>query len=106
MYYFQFVIFLAFLIAHIYIVQMNKNAVEKRRAFRLWLAVFGAFMVLYFSWTITDKIWLVVVIPILAMVLFGWLKFTKFCNWCGQMVRTNLPFLVNNRCPRCGEPLS
>ena len=100
------VIFVVFLISNAYILRMNRKATTKRKAFRWWLAVFAVFMVLYLSITINDKILLVVVLPVLAVVIFGWLRFTKFCGWCGRMIQTNLPFRNGNACPRCGSEIS
>jgi hypothetical protein len=99
-------IFLVFLISNFYILRMNRKATTKRKAFHWWMAVFAIFMVLYCSITITDKILLVVVLPVLAAVVFGWLRFTKFCDWCGRMIQTNLPFRKGNACPRCGSEIS
>jgi len=97
---------LLFLLSNIYIVQMNKKASVKRRAFRWWIIAFAFVATVYLSVTVSDKILLFVVLPVLAGVLLGWLKFTKFCDWCGRMVKTNLPFREGNRCPRCGSTIS
>ena len=98
--------FFVFLISNFYILRMNRKATDKRKAFRWWLVIFAAFLAVYFSITIADKIFLVVVLPVLAGVVYGWLKFTKFCDWCGRMVHTNLPFRDKNHCPRCGSTIS
>jgi uncharacterized membrane protein len=100
------IIFFGFLISNAYILYSNRNGRAKRKAFRWLLTGFIAFMALYFSITLHDKIFLVVVLPVLAFVLFGLLRFTKFCDWCGRMVRTNMPFRPVNRCPRCGSNIS
>ena len=100
------VIFLVFLISNFYILHMNRKAAIKRKAFRWWMIVFAAFMVVYFLITIPDKILLIVVLPVLAVVVFGLLRFTKFCDWCGRMIQTNLPFRTGNQCPRCGSTFS
>ena len=100
------VIFLAFLISNAYILRMNREAAIKRKAFRWWMAGFAVFMVVSLSISIPDKILLVVVLPVLALVIFGWLRFTKFCDGCGRMIQTNLPFRKGNACPRCGSEIS
>ncbi len=100
------IIFLGFLIANAYILYSNRNGRAKRKAFRWLLTGFVIFLGVYFSITISDKIFLVVVLPVLAFVLFGTLRFTKFCDWCGRMVKTNLPFRTGNHCPRCGSDIS
>ena len=103
--YFVSITFLLFLLSNIYILYMNKKASSKRRAFRWWMIVFAAFSIVYLLFTVSDKVLLLVLVPVLAAVLFGWLKFTKFCDWCGRMIKTNLPF-GGNRCPRCGSTIS
>ena len=100
------VMFLGFLISNAYILRMNRKAAIKRKAFRWWMAGFAIFMVVSLSISIPDKIFLVVLLPVLALVIFGWLRFTKFCDWCGRMVQTNLPFRTGNACPQCGSEIS
>ena len=104
--YFVNIIFVLFLLSNIYILRMNRKAAVKRKAFRWWLTIFAAFMVAYFLVALPDKILLVVVLPVLAGIVFGSLKFTKFCDWCGRLVQTNLPFRDGNSCPRCGSTVS
>lgn len=98
--------FLLFLLSNLYILHMNKKAAIKRKAFRWWSIIFASFYFVYLSIAISDKVLLLVVLPVLAAVVFGWLRFTKFCDWCGRMVKTNLPFGERNRCPRCGSAIS
>lgn len=98
--------FFVFLLSNAYILHMNKKAAVKRSAFRWWLAVFATFMVVYFSIVVADKALLFVVLPVLGGLVFGMLRFTKFCDWCGKIVHTNLPFVDKNRCPRCGSSIS
>lgn len=93
-------------LTHVYILHMNRKASVKRRAFRWWLVVCGAFLAVSLALAVSDKVLLVIVLPVLGAVLFGWLRFTKFCDWCGKVVRTNLPFVDKNRCPRCGSSIS
>ena len=104
--YFLSISFLLFLLSNIYILHMNKKASVKRRAFRWWMIVFAAFSTVYLSLAVSDKVLLLFVLPVLAAVVFGSLRFTKFCDWCGRMVKTNLPFGERNRCPRCGSTIS
>lgn len=94
------------LISNIYILQMNKKAAVKRRAFRWWMVIFTTLATVYFAFTVPDKALLAVVLLVLAGVAFGLLRFTKFCEWCGRVVKTNLPFGDKNRCPRCGSAIS
>jgi hypothetical protein len=104
--YFLSIIFSVFVLAQIYIVRMNRKATVKRKAFRWWLAICGAFLAVHLSIVVSDKILLIFVFPVLAGVLFGLARFTKFCDWCGRMIQTNLPFGEKNKCPRCGSTIS
>jgi hypothetical protein len=100
------VTFLLFLISNIYILHMNKKATVKRMAFRWWLILFAVFSITNLAFGIADKVLLLLFLPVLAVVLVGWYRFTKFCDWCGRMVKTNLPFASSNRCPRCSSSIS
>jgi hypothetical protein len=100
------VIFSAFLVSNIYILSMNKKASVKRVAFRWWIVVFAVFLLVFIALTIEDLILMVFVIPVIAWVVFMSLRFTKFCDWCGRMVKTNLPFTDKHHCPRCGSSIS
>src|ERR1700741_79681 len=104
--YFLIIAFLLFLVSNIYILRMNRKAASKRRAFQWWTIVFAVFSIGSLLFAVPDKVLLLVVVPVLAAVVFGWLRFTKFCDWCGRMVKTNLPFGEKNRCPRCGSSIS
>jgi len=99
-------IFAAFLISNIYILHMNRKAVVKRRAFRWWMVIFGTFLIAFTALTIKDLGLMVFVVPVVGWVVFMSLMFTKFCDWCGRVVRTNLPFTDKHHCPRCGSRIS
>ena len=98
-------IFFALVLAQIYILNMDTKSKVKRKAFRWWLTVCGVLAV-FLCLVVSDKILLVVAIPGLAGVLFAFAKVTKFCDWCGRVVQTNLPFGDRNMCPRCGSTIS
>ena len=99
-------IFAAFVISNIYIFQMNRKADVKRRAFRWFMIIFGIFLIVFTAVTIKDLVLMVFVVPVVSWVVFMSLRFTKFCDWCGRMVRTNLPFTDKHQCPRCGSRIS
>lgn len=104
--YFLTIIFSIFILTNIYILYGNRKATTKRKAYRWWLIVWGAFLAVYLSIAVADKAFLVVFLPMLAAILFGLAKFTKFCDWCGGVVQINLPFGDRNKCPRCGSTIS
>jgi len=90
------VIFSSFLVSNIYILHMNKKASVKRQAFRWWMAIFGVFLLMFAALMIEDLVLMVFVIPVIAWVVFISLRFTKFCDWCGRMIKTNLPLPIRN----------
>jgi len=99
-------IFIAFVLLDIYILHTDRGAIVKRKWFR-WLVVSNAiFLLVLVAFTVEDLFLLVFVIPVLAWIVFGRLKFTKFCEWCGWTVRTNLFFADRKYCPRCGSKIS
>jgi len=100
------VIFGGFLVSNIYILQMNKKASDKRKAFRWWMGVFAIFLLILTALTIEDLVLMLFVIPVIAWIVFMSLRFTKFCDWCGRMTQTNLPFTDKKHCPRCGSNIS
>ena len=89
-----------------YIVLRNRDATSKRKAFRWWIIGLGVFLLVSVGLTIKEPILMLVVIPVVVLVVLGNLKFTKFCEGCGQRVQTNLPFTNPNICPRCGSKIS
>lgn len=89
-----------------YIYFANRKATFKRKFFR-WLVICQAVLILVvLPFAVQDMFLLLFVIPVIGWVVFGYLRFTKFCEWCGKTVRTNLPFTDPNRCPRCGGQIS
>lgn len=99
------IIFIVCLIGHIYILKSERKAAVKRVAYRWLMIVFGLSFLTLTALTV-ESLWLMVfVIPVVAMVVFLSLKFTKFCDWCGKGVRTNLPFVDKATCSRCGSTI-
>lgn len=99
-------IFLVFLASSAYILKMNKKASLKRKAFRWWVGSFALFLLVSIAAEVEDFALMVFVVPVIALFVFGSLRHTKFCEWCGRMVRTNLPFTDKDHCPRCGSKIS
>ena len=86
----------------VYILSMDKKAAVKRTAFRCYVIVVSLLLLLFMSLVGESLALLVFVIPVLVLVDFIWLKYTRFCEWCGKAVQTNLPFVNKDFCPRCG----
>jgi hypothetical protein len=99
-------IFLAFLVSNIYVLHMKKSASVKRKAFRWWVGSFALFVLVLTAFEVDDIRLMVFMVPVIAWIVFASLRFTKFCEWCGRMVQTNLPFTDKKHCPRCGSRIS
>lgn len=98
--------FAAFVISNIYILHMNRKAVTKRRAFRWWAGMLGIFLIVSTALMVEDLTLMVFVVPVVSWVVVMSLVFTKFCDWCGKVTRTNLPFTDKRHCRRCGSNIS
>ena len=102
--YIGFIPFIGFAMAEI-ILHVDMKASAKRKAFR-WCVVLSALSLLVVMPLAGLEVELLIfVIPMLAGVSFIFIKFTKFCAWCGAAVRTNQPFVDKERCPKCGSSL-
>ena len=87
----------------VYILSMDKKPAVKRTAFRWYVILVSLLLLLFISLVIESLVLLVFVVPVLVLVDFIWLKYTRFCEWCGRAVQTNLPFVNKEFCPRCGS---
>jgi len=99
-------IFIAFLVSNMYILHMKTSAPVKRKAFRWWLVSLALFMFILTVFEAEDISLMVFMVPVIAWIVFASLRFTEFCEWCGRMVHTNLPFIDKGHCPRCGSKIS
>ncbi len=99
-----FIPFIGFAIAEV-ILHLNMKASVKRKAYR-WCVILSALSFLVvMPLTGLEVGLLIFVIPVLAGMSFIFIKFTKFCEWCGTAVRTNQPFVNKEHCPKCGSSL-
>ncbi len=99
-----FIPFIGFALAEV-ILRLDMKAAAKRKAFR-WCVVLSALSFLVvMPLTGLDVELLIFVAPVLAGISFIFIKFTKFCEWCGTAVRTNEPFVDREHCPTCGPSL-
>ena len=87
----------------VYILSMDKKAVVKRTAFRWYVILVSLLLLLFMSLVAESLVLLVFVVPVLVVVDFIWLKYTRFCEWCGRAVQTNLPYVDKEFCSRCGS---
>jgi hypothetical protein len=86
----------------IHILGMDRKAAVKRTAFRWYVIIVSLLLLLFLSLVAESLVLLVFVIPVLVLMDFIWLKYTRFCEWCGRATQTNLPFVNKHFCPRCG----
>lgn len=96
--------FAGFAIAEI-ILHLDMKASVKRKAFRRCVILSALSFLIVMPLTGLEVGLLIFVIPVLAGVSFIFIKFTKFCEWCGTAARANYPFVDKERCPKCGSSL-
>ncbi len=86
-----------------YILDMSKSAAVKRTAFRWYVILSSVFLLVFLSLIAESLFLLVFVVPVLVLMDFIWLKYTRFCEGCNHAAQTNLPFVNNDICSRCGS---
>src|SRR3712207_5228497 len=95
-----------FAASHVYIMYvLDLKPPLKRGLFRGHLLLFAASLLLTMALTGTPLELFVFLVPVLALVVFGLIRWTKFCTRCGREVQTNLPYADKEHCPRCGASL-
>ena len=95
-----------FAASHVYILYvLDLKPPLKRRLFRGHLILFAVSVLLTMGLTGTPLELFVFLAPVLAFVVFGLIRWTKFCSRCGKEVQTNLPYVDKEHCPRCGASL-
>ena len=95
--------FIGFAIAEVLIPNLNRKASVKRKAFRWCIVLSALSFLIVMPLTGLEIELLIFVTPVLALMVWVALSSTKFCEWCGKVVRTNLPFIDKEHCPRCGS---
>jgi len=89
------------------LMRFNRDAAFKRRIFPPIMigvgALFLAFVLL--SGTVPPA-FLLLMVPMIVLIMFLNVKFTKFCDACGETVRTRQVFSSPKFCPKCGAPLA
>lgn len=97
---------LIFAAAYVYILYvLDLKPPLKRKLFRGHLILFAVALPLTLGLTGTEVGLLVFLAPVLAFVVFGMIRWTKFCSRCGREVQINLPYVDKEHCPRCGGAL-
>jgi hypothetical protein len=95
-----------FAASHVYILYvLDLRPPLKRKFFRGHLILFALALLLTMALTGTPPVLFVFLMPVLAFVVFGLIRWTKFCSRCGREAQTNLPYADKERCPRCGASL-
>lgn len=93
------------LILFAYIFHMERKAAVKQKIFRWYIVLVSIFIIIHMGFTLESPVLLVFAIPMVIFVAFMWIKYTRFCEWCGKAVQINLPFIDKENCPRCGSKL-
>jgi hypothetical protein len=97
--------FVGFAVAFVYILNAGMRPAAKRKAFR-WTVILSALsFLIVMPLTGLEIELLVFVLPVVAVVTFIFIRYTKFCERCGTAVQTNQPFVDKGRCPECGTAL-
>ena len=97
------ILFAALAILLFYILSMERKASVKRKAFRWYIVLVSVLLIMYLGLVVESLALLVFAVPVLILLDFIWLKYTRFCEWCGKAVQTNLPYVDKENCPRCGS---
>lgn len=97
--------FVGFAVAFVFILNAEWKPAVKRRAFRRTVVLSALSFPVVMPLTGLEIKLLVFVIPVLAVVTFIIIRYTKFCEWCGAGVQTNYPLVDKERCPKCGAAL-
>lgn len=77
----------------------------KRKLFRGHLILFAAALLLTLGLNGMEAGLFVFLVPVLALVVFGMIRWTKFCSRCGREAQVNLPGADKEHCQRCGGAL-
>jgi ribosomal protein S27AE len=97
---------LIFAASYVYILYvLDLKPPLKRKLFRGHLILFAVALLLTLGLTGMEVGLFVFLVPVLAFVVFGMIRWTKFCSRCGREVQINLPYVDKEHCPRCGGAL-
>jgi hypothetical protein len=96
---------MSIVILSMYILGMERKAAVKQKAFRWYVVLLSIFAIVYMGFTLESPALLVFGIPAVIIPAFMWLKYTKFCEWCGYTVQINWPLNDKENCSRCGSKL-
>jgi hypothetical protein len=96
---------ISLLILFIYILHMERKATVKRNVFRWYIVLVCIFVIIYMGFTLESPALLIFGIPAAIIPAYIWIKYTRFCEWCGYAVQTNWPLNDKENCSRCGSKL-
>jgi hypothetical protein len=97
--------FVGFAVAFVYILNAGMRPAAKRKAFRRTIILSALSLPVVMLLDGLEVELLIFVLPVLAALTFIFIRYTKFCEWCGTAVQTNQPFVNKEQCPRCGTSL-
>ena len=97
--------FVIIVIGHGFILHSNLRASVKRKAFRWSIVLFACSLLFVLLIEMEDVSLLIFALPVLAWLVYAFIRYTKICEWCGHAVDSSLPFRDKKICPRCGSEL-
>ncbi len=83
----------------------SKNAKLKKRLFPWAMAFFAAVFALFLLLVSGGQPEFLVALPMLALIVWGNVRATKFCESCGATIVNILWFMKMSHCSRCGADL-
>ena len=83
----------------------HRNAVLKRRVWRVGVPVLGVAFLGLVAWFTRSAVMLLFALPAVALITFLNLRSVRFCDACGQTVYTHGWIQAMRFCPGCGAPL-
>jgi hypothetical protein len=97
--------FIIYVMAFTLILYSDIRPALKRKLFRIAMILVGVSVLIVIPMTGIDALLLVFVIPVVSMMLYITIKYTKVCERCGWPAQTNLPFVNKETCRKCGGRL-
>src|SRR5262245_59378402 len=96
--------FIIYLAAFTLILYSDIRPTLKRKLFRIAMVLFALSMLVVAMIAIEASLILFVILG-LSGLLYIVIKYTKICESCGSPVQTNLPFVNEEICSKCGGRL-
>lgn len=96
--------FVVYLIGYPVIVKRKLPPIAKKKAIRLFIIFWGLSLILLTvipSMKPHDAPVLILVLPVIGLMVFSLIKYTKVCPKCGHTVPFERPYVEPKACPKC-----